>query len=99
MPEPTQEELAAFELQAAAVASNIAQRCVDIPAHIMAAALGILFASMVVDRDTYISESEMASGTLLTEDDTIQRIVADIKARAEFIRMAMKAAGIGSRAQ
>lgn len=95
--ELTDAQAAEFELQAAAIASRLAVQLADIPTHIIAAALDILYASMLVDRDSYVSQNEVKTGVLMTEEDALAHITKGIKNRADFIRATMKLAGIGGR--
>ena len=97
-PTLTDEQVIEFELLAHATASDMAKRYMDVPPHIMAAALNTLVASLLVDKDIYISLVEPEEGRLHTEEEQLKAITDDIKHRADAIRFQLKARGIGSRA-
>lgn len=98
MAEPTDKEIAEFEMFAAVLASNLAERCKDVPTHVMAAALDILYAAMVVEKANYVTQDEINTGTFHTDDVVFENIIKGIKSRVDFIRAAMKLAGVSSRA-
>lgn len=97
-PTLTDEQVIEFELLAHATASDMAKRYIDVPPHIMAAALNTLVASLLVDKDNYISLVEHEEGRLHTEEEHLKAIADDIKHRADAIRLQLKMRGSGPRA-
>ena len=81
-----QEQLVRWELQAAAVARHMRQTYGEIPSNILVAALNLIHAAVLVDKDNYISPGEMTDKRILTEDENLQLLVDDIKVRAAQMR-------------